>query len=131
MESICSLLSTEHGPEIKTTFSELPTLTSPIATEEAARRNSCEASLYGFRTGMTASTPGMAARGFSRATAADLRLQAELADTRDNASYLSLRGVRICDNDHGLRRETRMPPREANCKPRCKVVTLPGVRAQS
>ena len=66
MEEICSWLSTEQGPQISATFSSPPIFTPPIATGEAAPRNSYEASLYGFSIGTIASTPGMAASGFSR-----------------------------------------------------------------
>src|SRR5206468_8991615 len=45
-----------------------PRRTSPIATEEEPRESRA-ASLYGFSTGMIASTPGIAASGFSRRSA--------------------------------------------------------------
>src|SRR6266550_4305088 len=68
MDKICSLLSTEHGPQIRTTSSCSPSRTSPIATEEAPRESRA-ASLYGFSTGTIASTPRIAAMAFSRRSA--------------------------------------------------------------
>src|SRR4029453_6271713 len=68
MDRICSLLSTEHGPQIRTTSSCSPSRTSPISTEEAPRESRA-ASLYGFSTGTIASTPCIAAMAFSRRSA--------------------------------------------------------------
>ena len=68
MDRICSLLSTEHGPQMRTTSSCSPRRTSPIGTEEAPRESRA-ASLYGFSTGTIASTPRIAAMAFSRRSA--------------------------------------------------------------
>src|SRR6266567_1046365 len=99
MDKICSLLSTEHGPQMRITSSCSPNRTSPIGTEEAPRESRA-ASLYGFSTGTIASTPGIAAIGFSRRSASGPMTPIITRDARNDPLDLFLGGIRLRDNDH-------------------------------
>ena len=101
IETIWSRLSTEHGPLIKT-ISLPPTGTPPMATGVRVPRNSCATSLYGLRTGVTDSTPGMAAIGFSRMTSSGpmtpitTRIAPRLTSARNPQSLIRSTMCSIC-----------------------------------